>query len=101
MMVWNQCSKSLASQKHYSPFITNQKKISLVVHFELKVFVEQWWIKLILKGVGGPPPENFEVNKAGEAISGNFLRAILPLVNNQFQRILLPFILYALFKYKI
>ena len=52
-------------------------------------------------GFGGPPPENFEKNKAGEAISGHFLRAILPSVNEQFQGILLPFILYSLFKYKI
>ena len=29
-------------------------------------------------------------NEAGEAISGHFLRAILPSVNEQFQRILLP-----------
>ena len=42
-----------------------------------------------------------KTNKAGEAISGHFLRAMLPSVNEQFQRILLPFILYALFKYKI
>ena len=31
-----------------------------------------------------------KTNKAGEAISGHFLRAILPSVNEQFQRILLP-----------
>ena len=51
-------------------------------------------------GSGGPPPENFE-NQAGDATCGHFLRAILPSVNEHFQRILLPFILYALFKYKI
>ena len=52
-------------------------------------------------GVRDPPPENLKTNKAGEAISGHFLRTILPSVNEQFQRILPPFILYALFKYKI
>ena len=52
-------------------------------------------------GMGVLPQKILKTNKAGEAISGHFLRAILPSVNEQFQRILLPFILYALFKYKI
>ena len=30
--------------------------------------------------------------KAGEAISGHFVRTILPSVNERFQRILLPFV---------
>ena len=46
----------------------------------------------------GPPQENLKTKKAGEAISGHFVGAILPSVNEEFQRILLPFILYALFK---
>ena len=33
-----------------------------------------------------------KTKKAGEAISGHFVRTILPSVNEQFQRILLPFI---------
>ena len=41
----------------------------------------------------GSSPENFlKTKKAGEAISGHFVRTILPSVNEQFQRILLPFI---------
>ena len=43
-------------------------------------------------GYGGPPPGKIlKTKKAGEAISGHFLRTILPL-NEQFQRILLLFI---------
>ena len=42
------------------------------------------------------PPENFET--AGEAITGHFVGAILPSVSEEFQKMLLPFILYALFK---
>ena len=37
-----------------------------------------------------------KTKKAGEAISGHFSGAILPSVNEEFQRMLLPFILYAL-----
>ena len=48
--------------------------------------------------MGGPPPENFETKKAGEAISGHFVGAILPSVSEEFQGMLLPFILYDLFK---
>ena len=44
------------------------------------------------EGYGGPPPEILKTKKAGEAISGHFLRTILPSVNEQFQRILLLFI---------
>ena len=39
-----------------------------------------------------------KTKKAGEAISGHLVGAILPSVNEEFQRMLLPFILYALFK---
>ena len=39
-----------------------------------------------------------KTKKAGEAISGHFVGAILPSVNEEFQRMLLPFILYAVFK---
>ena len=52
------------------------------------------------EGGGGYSPENLKTNKAGEAISGHFLRANLPSVNEPFKRILLPFILYARFRYK-
>ena len=52
-------------------------------------------------GAGVLPRKILKNNNAREAISGHFLRAILPSVNKQFQKILLPFILYALFKYKI
>ena len=46
------------------------------------------------------PRKILKTNKAGEAISGHILRAILPSVNEQFERILLSFtcILYAVFK---
>ena len=52
-------------------------------------------------GYGGPPPENFETKKAGEAISGHFVRTILPSVNEQFQRILLPFIVCSFLNMKL
>ena len=45
-------------------------------------------------GSGGLPPKNFETKKAGEAISDHFVKTILPSVNEQFQRILLPFIVH-------
>ena len=41
---------------------------------------------------GGPPPKFFEYQESKEAISGHFVRTVLPSVNEQFQRILLPFI---------
>ena len=47
------------------------------------------------------PGKILKTNKAGKAVSGHFLWAISPSVNEQFQRILLPSLLYALFKYKI
>ena len=46
-------------------------------------------------GGGGPgvlPRKKLKTKKAGEAISGHFVKTILPSVNEQFQRILLPFI---------
>ena len=39
-----------------------------------------------------------KTKKAGEAIYGHFVGAILPQVNEEFQRMLLQFLLYALFK---
>ena len=47
------------------------------------------------KGGGGSgvlPRKILKTKKAGEAISGHFVRTILPPVNEQFQRLLLPFI---------
>ena len=56
---------------------------------------------LILKGETGVLPRKIlKTNKGGEAISGHFLRANLPSVNEPFKEILLPFILYARFRYK-
>ena len=54
-------------------------------------------------GMGVPSWKILKTKRAGEAISGHFffVGAILPSVNEEFQRILLPCILYALFKYKI
>ena len=47
---------------------------------------------------GGSPPENFlKTKKAGEAISGHFVGAILPSVKEEFQRVLLPFTLYKIY----
>ena len=51
-------------------------------------------------GSGGPPRENFASEKAGEAISGHFVRTILPSVKEQFQRILLPFIVCSFLNVK-
>ena len=48
--------------------------------------------------MGVLPRKILEIKKAGEAISGHYVEAILPTVNEEFQRMLLPFILYALFK---
>ena len=45
-----------------------------------------------LEGGWGPGEEFLNTKKAREAISGHFVRTILPSVNDQFQRILLPFI---------
>ena len=51
------------------------------------------------EGGGGVLPRKIlKTKKAGEAISGHFVGAILPSVNEEFQMMLLPFILYALFK---
>ena len=48
---------------------------------------------LIWKGGPGVLPRKIlKSKKAGEAISGHFVRTILPSVNEQFQRILLQFI---------
>ena len=49
-------------------------------------------------GAGVLTRKILKTKKAGEAISGHFVGAILPSVNEEFQRMLLPFILYALFK---
>ena len=49
-------------------------------------------------GFGVLPRKILKTKKAGEAISGHFVGAILPSVNEEFQRMLLPFILYALIK---
>ena len=43
-------------------------------------------------GTGVLPRKILKTTKAGEAISGHFVGTILPSVNEQFQRILLPFI---------
>ena len=49
---------------------------------------------LIFKGgTGALPRKILKINKAGEANSGHFLKVILPSVIEQFQGILLPFIL--------
>ena len=58
-------------------------------------------VLFLKEGSGAFPRKILQTNKAGEAISGHFLKAILLSVSEQFQRILLPFILYAIFKYKI
>ena len=54
------------------------------------------------KGGGGVlgvlPRKILKTKKAGEAISGHFVGEILPSVYEEFQRMLLQFILYALFK---
>ena len=43
-------------------------------------------------GMGVFPRKILNTKKAGEAISGHFVRTILPSVNEQFQRVLFPFI---------
>ena len=54
---------------------------------------------LVWKGYAGVLPRKIlKTKKAGEAISGHFVGAILPSVNEVFQKMLLPFILQALFK---
>ena len=40
--------------------------------------------------MGVLPRKNLKTMKAGEAISGHFVGAILPSVNEEFQRMLLP-----------
>ena len=42
--------------------------------------------------MGVIPRKILNTKKAGEAISGQFVKTILPSVNEQFQRTLLPFI---------
>ena len=49
-------------------------------------------------GTGVLPPKFLKIKKVGEAISSHFVRKILPSVNEQFQRILLPFIVCPFFK---
>ena len=70
--------------------------------FLLKACVEQcldWKINHILSnldgGCGVLPRKILKTKKAGEAISGHFVKTILPSVNEQFQRILLPFSVYS------
>ena len=46
-------------------------------------------------GLGVLPQKILKTKKAGEAISGHFVGAILPSVNEEFERMLLPFILFA------
>ena len=53
-----------------------------------------------LEGGTGVPPEILKTKKAVEAISGHFVRTILPSVNEQFQRILLLFIVYLFLNIK-
>ena len=48
--------------------------------------------------MGVLPRKILKTKRAGEATSGHFVGALLPSVNEEFQRMLLPFILYALFK---
>ena len=40
------------------------------------------------RGVGGPPLKILKPKKSGEAISGHFVGAFLPSVNEEFQRML-------------
>ena len=42
-------------------------------------------------GTGALPRKFLKTKKAADAISGHFVRTILPSVNEQFQRIMLPF----------
>ena len=63
-------------------------------------------IFLIWKGGGGGGPgvlprKILKSKNAGEAISGHFVRTILPSVNELFQKILLPFYCMLFFKYRI
>ena len=46
------------------------------------------------------PCKILKTKKAGEAISGHFVRTILPSVNEKFQRILLPFIVCSFLNIK-
>ena len=48
-------------------------------------------------GKGVLPPKILKTKKAGEAISGRFVRTVLPSVNEQFLKILLPFIVCPFF----
>ena len=56
-----------------------------------KIFRQQIYSRVLPRKILG-------TKKAGEAISGHFVVAILPSISEDFQRMLLPFILYALFK---
>ena len=64
----------------------------------------QCWIEKLITfpvlegGWGVLPRKILKTKKAGEAISGHFVGAILPSVSKEFQRMLLPFILHAPFK---
>ena len=64
----------------------------------------QCWIEKLITfpglegGAGVLPWKILKTKKAGEAISGHFVGPILPSLNEEFQRMLLPFISYALFK---
>ena len=49
-------------------------------------------------GAGVLPRKILKTKTAGEAISGHFVGAILPSLNEEFQRMLLQFLMYALFK---
>ena len=107
MMVWKGCSESLANKfiVHLSQIKREILVYSLVesLTFNFKGLcwaVLDWKINHIFSnlegGSGVPPPKILKTKKAGEAISGH-----LPSVNEQFQRILLPFIECSFFKYKI
>ena len=50
--------------------------------------------------MGVLPRKILKTKKAGEAISGHFVRTILHSVNEQFQRILLPFIVCSFLNIK-
>ena len=52
-------------------------------------------------GLGVLPQKKLKTKKAGEAISGHFVRTILPSVNEQFKRILLTFIVCSFLNIKL
>ena len=51
-------------------------------------------------GYGGPTPKNFKNQESRSSISVHFVRTIIPSVNEQFQRILLPFIVCSFLNLK-